>query len=104
AAAGGGVAGGAGSVAVAVCFWGGLGGGAVGYRYWNTNITAPMRRNASSSRTSIDISLGGNCLLPPLTGSAMNHSVEVGPSGPDRNRPRKTDGNAPAGAAPSTSP
>ena len=28
-------------------------------KYWETNITAPIRTKASSSRTSIDISLGG---------------------------------------------
>src|SRR3954467_3183538 len=38
-------------------------------KYWETNITAPIRTKASSSRTSIDISLGGLLPLPPITGS-----------------------------------
>src|SRR5947209_7261669 len=40
-------------------------------KYWETNITAPIRTKASSSRTSIDISLGGLLPLPPITGSAI---------------------------------
>src|SRR4051794_11198764 len=40
-------------------------------KYWETNITAPIKTKASSSRTSIDISLGGLQPLPPITGSAI---------------------------------
>src|SRR5947209_4763941 len=48
-------------------------------RYGVKNITAPIRRNASSSRTSIDISfLGAGLPLPPFTESDIQRdSVRI---------------------------
>src|SRR5438067_8569393 len=95
------------SAAVAGAFFWGLTGGTAGaYRYWNTNITAPINRKASSSRISIGMSFDGPPLFPPSTGSGiLKSSVTLAHSdvtGRGRNRPRERDDSAPGGAAPST--
>src|SRR5580765_2819231 len=67
-------------------FWPG-GGAWLLKKYWETNITAPIRTKASRSRTSIDISLGDWLPGPPLTGSAIQRFRKV----------RSPDGIEPAG-------
>ena len=69
-------------------------------------MTTPIRRNASSRRVSIDISLGGvEPSLPPCTVSAIQKTFVGDPAiGPDRTRPGGTDGTLPAVAIPSTLP
>jgi len=68
-------------------------------------MTAPMSRKASSRRTSIDISLGGFKLLPPLTGSGIQKNRKRAKvTGRDRTRRVETDGSARGVAGPSRHP
>src|SRR6185436_767365 len=83
-------------------------GGATGglKKYWETNITAPIRMKASSSRTSIDMSLGGLLPLPPITGSAIQMVPldRTSPDGIDSSGLKRMAARQPAQPHPKSSP